>query len=257
MHWPVVILFVLGGLGPAVSAIVLLYVKDDAAARRDYWRRVTDIGRIRAPWYAAVFLIQPAVSALAIATGWLLWQRLPSFAPLAEFVSRPLLIVPSLVYALVFGPLPEELGWRGYALDRLQEKWNPLVSSLVLGVLWVAWHLPMFFMAGTYQRAEVGLGTMRFWLGFGAANLALTVLMTWVYNNTRRSTLSAVLMHFMVNLTGELLDLPDRLEHVRAAWMIVAAIVVALIWGLGNRASRNRPSSTPTSTPRADRCDGN
>lgn len=130
----------------------------------------------------------------------------------------------------MFGALPEELGWRGHTLDRLQNRWSALASSLVLGTVWVAWHVPMFFMQGTYQRSEVGLGTARFWLGFGAANLGLTILMTCVHNNTRRSTLSAILMHLMVNFTGELLDLPHRLEHLRAVWMVVAVIGVVLAW---------------------------
>lgn len=60
-----------------------------------------------------------------------------------------------------FGPLPEELGWRGFALDRLQRRTTALRASLILGTLWALWHLPLFYMPGTYQ-AGLGAGTARF-----------------------------------------------------------------------------------------------
>lgn len=72
--------------------------------------------------------------------------------------------VAASVFWLFFGPAPEELGWRGYALDGLQARMNALFASLILGVVWSLWHLPLFFIKGTWQAEQVGLGTQRFWL---------------------------------------------------------------------------------------------
>ncbi len=117
------------------------------------------------------------------------------FETVARFVNQPLTILPFAAFILLFGPLPEELGWRGYALDRLQAKWNALASSLVLGTAWSLWHLPLFFIEDTYQNG-LGLGTLPFRL-FMMAMLPETILMTWIYNHNRRSTLSAVIFQFI------------------------------------------------------------
>jgi membrane protease YdiL (CAAX protease family) len=239
MQFPTVLLLVLGGLGPPLAGILLTYLGEDSEGRKDYWRRVVDLKRIRPAWYAVVFLLSPVLAMLAVVVGLLAGESLPSYDTAQGLLSEPLTIVPFVLFNLVYGPLPEELGWRGYVLDRLQSKWSALVSSLVLGVMWCLWHLPMFFMQGTYQHDELGFGSMRFWLGFCGSIVALTVLMTWVYNNTRRSTLSAILIHLMTNLTGQVMDLPDQMEYYRAIWTIVAAIVVVVVWG-PSRLSRQR-----------------
>lgn len=231
MQFPIVLLLVLGGLGPPLAAILLTYLEQDSAGRRDYWRRVIDFRRISPIWYAVILLFSPVRSVLAIIVGLLAGEGLPSFDAASGFLAEPLTIVPFVVYTLLYGPLPEELGWRGYALERLQERWSALVSSLILGAMWGLWHLPMFFMEGTYQQGELSIGSMRFWLNFCVSIVALTILMTWVYNNTRRSILSAILIHFMGNLTGEVLNLPDQMQYYKAIWTVVAAIAVIAIWG--------------------------
>jgi CAAX protease family protein len=74
------------------------------------------------------------------------------------------------------------------------------------------WHLPQFFVEGTYQSG-LGFGSASFWL-FMAVLLPESILITWVYNNTYHSTLSAVLLHFMTNFTGEILGLPDLAGYI-------------------------------------------
>jgi len=164
-------------------------------------------------------------------TGILINGIFPSFETALEFLSDPVAFLFYLLFTLIFGPLPEELAWRGYALDRLQKKWNAFYSSIILGILWVLWHLPLFFMVGTYQSGEIIIGSMRFWLNYCAGIIATTILMTWVYNNTNRSTLLAILSHFMVNLTGEFLNLVNILEYHKAIWTVILAGLVVIVYG--------------------------
>ncbi|MGD2205693.1 MAG: CPBP family intramembrane metalloprotease, partial [Anaerolineae bacterium] len=145
------------------------------------------------------------------------------------FLDQPLGILPFAIFILFFGPVPEELGWRGYALDRLQMKWSALGSSLVLGVVWALWHLPLFFVDGTYQN-NLGVGTLSFWI-FMLEVIPKSILITWIYNNNRRSTLSAVLLHFTDNFIGELFELAERAEFYQFMLWIAAAIVVTVVWG--------------------------
>jgi membrane protease YdiL (CAAX protease family) len=120
------------------------------------------------------------------------------------------------------------LGWRGYVLDRLQEKHSALVSSLILGVVWSFWHLPTFFIRDSYQ-ASLGIGTPAFWLFF-AGIISLNFAFTWIYNNTGRSTLAVILFHSMVNFTGELIALSERADTFSIALWLVAAIGITVIW---------------------------
>ena len=226
---PVMLLRYLGGIGPVVAAIILAYIAQSKEGRRDYWQRVIDFRRINVKWYAVVFLAVPLLTAIAALLDLLLGGSGIQLEAMSGFVSCPWAILPFVAFILLFGPLPEELGWRGYALDRLQIKWSALSASLVLGTVWSLWHLPLFFIEGTYQN-ELGLGTLSFWM-FLIDMVPKAILYTWVYNNTRRSILSAVLLHFMVNFMGELFGLSDRAELYQVLLWVAAAMTITIIWG--------------------------
>ena len=219
----------LGGVGPLLAAIVLVYLTMGRDGRRDYWQRVIDIRRIPGRWYAVVFLAPLLVTGLTGLVDVLTGGTGIRLEAAADIIENPVSIIPFILFTLVFGPAPEELGWRGYALDRLQVRWNALISSIILGVCWAVWHLPLFFIEGSYQ-AGLGFGTLLFWL-FMAEIVLQAIIMTWVYNNTGRSTLAAILFHFMVNLTGELFELSETGDVYKLViWCAVVMIVVAG-WG--------------------------
>jgi membrane protease YdiL (CAAX protease family) len=227
--FPVQVLIALGGIGPFVSAIILTHITHDRKARHDYWQRVFDFRRISAGWYVVILFTVPILTALAVLLDILSGGSGAQLEAAARFVSRPLAILPFAIFMLFFGPIPEELGWRGYALDRLQVRWSALTSSLVLGTIWALWHLPLFFIEGTYQNS-LGFGTLFFWM-FMIVIIPEAVLYTWIYNNNRRSTLSAVLFHFTVNFVGELFVLSERAECYLFLLWIVVAIAITIIWG--------------------------
>ena len=131
---------------------------------------------------------------------------------------------------LIIGPLAEEFGWRGYALDPLQARWSALVSALINGVFWWAWHFPLFFMNGMLQN-EWGVGTVAFW-AYAVTVISLSVLFTWVFNNTRRSILAAILLHTMNNSTLNVLSpLSDRVTLFTAGILALEAVTVVFILG--------------------------
>ncbi len=228
-------LIALGGLGPAGSAILLTLRDHDVSQRRDFWQRIIDFRRIRPGWYLVIFLIAPLTGLLGAWTRTLVAAELYPFEQGLTLLSRPMSLLPLIFTVLFFGPLPEEPGWRGYALDRLLSRWNAVTSSLILAVVWAAWHVPLFFIQGTYQQA-IGFGTTGFWL-FMAGLIPETILMTWIYSNTRRSTLSAILFHFMTNFTGQFLDPAQGTAAYRLAW--AAGIALAVIVRSGKNLSKN------------------
>lgn len=228
---PGIVLFIIGIFGPAVSAILLTCLTGDRQERREYWSRLISFKRIGLKWYAIIILIAPVCSVLAILTGLVIKGNIPAVDTAVGYVTHPLTIIPFAIATMIYGPFPEELGWRGYALDRLQRKWNALASSLVLGVIWAAWHMPIFFTRGSLLSEVLPLGSTQFWVSMGPGILATAVVMTWIYNNTQRSTLAAILVHFMMNFTLEFLRLPGDLKTYQFVWLTIIAIVVTLVYG--------------------------
>jgi membrane protease YdiL (CAAX protease family) len=191
--------YILGGFGPSVAGIIMVARSAAKEEQRDFWRRVVDFGRISAGWYLFIALIFPALFALSVLLTSLLGGPVPDFDTLTQIAANPLMLVGMMVIGIIGGPLSEELGWRGFALERLQKRRSPLAASLILAPFWWAWHLPLFFMTGTTQYAW-GFGTPAFWL-FLVGIVPLSVLLTWAYNCNNRSILAAVLLHFTYNFT--------------------------------------------------------
>ncbi len=226
-----ILLGLLGLLGPMVGGITATYLTHSKEGRRDYWLRIIDFRRISVRWYIAIFLFVPVLIALAVVFDILSGGSGAGWEESAlQIFAAPWTIIPFALSIFLIGPM-EEFGWRGYVLDRLQERWNALVSSLILGIVWSLWHLPLFFIKDSYQY-NLGAGSLSFWL-FMIGIIPLTVVFSWVFNNTRRSTLAAMLFHFMVNFTGELVALTPRAELCSILLWTVAAIVVTVIWGVG------------------------
>jgi membrane protease YdiL (CAAX protease family) len=146
------------------------------------------------------------------------WGRLV-LAPVAVF------------FAVIFGPLGEELGWRGYALPRLQQRYSALTSSLSLGLVWTLWHIPMFWGPG---GTVVSGGPVTFW-AIGKYVLYLSgfsILYTWLFNNTRGSVLLAVIFHTSANAVLPLVAFPDRAgdaSRLIDEWSVVAIWIMALL----------------------------
>jgi membrane protease YdiL (CAAX protease family) len=134
-----------------------------------------------------------------------------------------------LLLSLILGVLVlgEELGWRGYALPRLQARYGSLAASLILGALWAAWHL--------INATIPGMGA--YWHSFAAFALFVipqTILFTWLANRTRGSVLLAWLFHAAINTAGSQLFVGDQ---VRQWWLSgavfgLAALIVLLATGL-------------------------
>lgn len=241
------VLLLLGLLGPALGGVGYT-LSQNRDGRREYWLRVVSPTRIPAVWYLIIVIFAPALMTLAVLLDGAPGER-STLARIEERVT-PLLITPaafasSLLRVLFYGPVPEELGWRGYALDRLQAHWNALVSSLIQGSIWALWHLPLFFIEGTYHHSR-GVGSLWFWL-FVAQAVPVTVLFTWIYNNTRRSTLAAILFHFMINVTYELVRPTDRANLFATILWFIAAVAVVAAWN-PRKSNRTKPAKPPSDT---------
>lgn len=149
---------------------------------------------------------------------------------ITQFIRQPLLIGPVVIWWLVFGPLIEEPGWRGSGLDGLQARYSALLSSLIIGAVWALRRLPLFLLEGTWQAQNIGLGTVSFWLYL--ANIVLgAIVVTWIYNNTSRSILAAILFHFSGNAFGELFALSQPAEMYSTLLLAIIALLIVVMGG--------------------------
>ena len=125
-----------------------------------FGKKIIEFKRIGGRWYLFIFLYFPITVGFAIFLNYLISGVMPEFGTLNELLAVPVLIILFLILNLFFGPLPEEIGWRGYGIDKCQEKWNTLNAALILGTFWAFWHLPVFYIEGTYQY-ELGAWTIQ------------------------------------------------------------------------------------------------
>jgi membrane protease YdiL (CAAX protease family) len=228
---PWLIPYLLGGFGPSLAALILTAGQQDDSARR-LLGRLVDWRRISPGWYAFIFLVFPLIVAAVFLISLALGLETAGFAGLARAQVNPAFLIGLLLLGVITGPLSEELGWRGYALDRLQDRWRPLIASLILVPFHWAWHLPLFFIQGSTQ-AEWGLFSQES-LFFLLALAPLTILMTWVYNHNQRSILAAVLLHFTYNFTiGLVYPMPIGFQIVYLLFFSALTIAVIIVAGPG------------------------
>jgi membrane protease YdiL (CAAX protease family) len=106
-----------------------------------------------------------------------------------------------IIFNLLQGATGEEAGWRGFALPRLQETRGPVKASLILGLLWNFWHLPLWLLSG-YS----GLDLLIYVLAFSVSIISLTFLLTWISSKTPNSLIPIVITHFSFNASLNLVD---------------------------------------------------
>jgi membrane protease YdiL (CAAX protease family) len=184
--------------GPTLAAYIMTRITEGKAGLLSLRSRLSQL-RVGWQWYVFVLLGIPAVLLLGISV---LPGALASFRGLAPsfLVGYPISFV---VIFFVGGPLGEEIGWRGFALPRMQSRYGSLRATLLLGVLWTLWHLPHFLTSA--QRGGPGTGLSIFYINlpiFFLMVMAITIIFTWVSNHTQGSLFIAILLHASINTFG-------------------------------------------------------
>ena len=189
---PLVVVSVITGLLPAfVASSAFATIPGVRAHLHTYIKPRGAFG-----YYLLALVLFPAI--------WLLGNILSRALGIALLSSYPVdakllaMITLSFLYNICYSGLSEEPGWRGFALPRLQAKFNPLVSSLILGVLWAVWHAPGRF--GGIEAKSLS-DTLVEW----GLILLVTVIFTWLFNRTKGSILVTALLHPAMNATTKYL----------------------------------------------------
>ena len=190
LHLPLIFAAVSPFVGPTLSAYIMTALTEGKAGMLRLLRRYI-LWRVPLRWYLVVLI---GIPVLLLLSDFAIPGAIAVFpAPTAAFVLTSL--VSYIVTFILGGPLGEEPGWRGFALPRLQQCSGPLKGTLVLGVLWGCWHLPLYLIPG-YNGAGTGfVGISIPFVEFVIGTVGIAVIFTWVFNNTRGSLLLAMLLH--------------------------------------------------------------
>ncbi len=180
----------LGVLMPAVCAMILTSRAGGRAAIRSLLGRLA-IWKVGWLWWVAAVLVQPALLGL---TG-LLFNHAGGQPPISPAIITSVSALMVNIVFLAIAVLGEEIGWRGVALPSLQHGMSAIKASLILGILWSAWHIPFWLLLDTFDQ-------------FGWSYLALncifillgTFYITWFFNHSRSSLLLPVAFHLSFNI---------------------------------------------------------
>jgi membrane protease YdiL (CAAX protease family) len=213
---PLILVFC-GTVGPLVSAVILSWFTDGKKGVQSLGQRIIH-WRVGIRWYLTAFCLPPLVIlsglALFIATGHPIGVVNPIF---------PLYLLPlAFVFAMITGgPLAEEPGWRGFALPNLLESYSPLAASIIIGVVWSLWHLPLFFVTWSSQS---GLQPGYYLL----MNIGFSTLMTWIFLHTEGSVLIAMILHTSFNVAATLLPVSQAVTGSSLPLILIAIIMCAV-----------------------------
>ena len=221
LPWFATLLMFAGSFGPSLAAIVMVASTRGLKGLRA-WLSCCLQWRIGWGWWTFALLLPLAVMLLAaglhIALGGDITSAPASGHLLMTVVNLPLVL-------LLGGPLGEEFGWRGYALPVLQERLGWRVASLGLGLVWGAWHLPLFFIDGTAQ-AQIPLAL------FLLSVVAMSVVFVWLVNHTAGSVVAALLFHTAINFWPAVVPVLPTETSYRAYALVVALLVLLAITAL-------------------------
>lgn len=202
--------------GPTIAAIIVTGVTEGRLGVKQLLQRVVH-GRAGLKWIAIAVGLPFFVSVMVVIVNALL-------------LGKPFAIVPNEApaFTLIIGLLVvgEEVGWRGFALPRLQARFNSLTASLILGGLWAAWHLPNAFIPG------LGYYLTAFPV-FLVYVVSMSVLFTWLANRTRGNVWIAWLLHASINVSAGFLFIGDNLRQwwLSAGVFAVVTVIIVIITG--------------------------
>lgn len=204
-----IMLFIIGGFVPSITGIILTAVFEGKKGTKQLLKQAFKIN-IGFKWFNTIILISVYFTVSLI----IIYSVLGGNFDYSQFLIQ----LPTIFPLIILGPLSEEYGWRGFALKRLLKIVHPNLASLVVGLIWSLWHLPLFYMAGTSQH-EFNIPFLAFLISITSCSF----IYTYIYIKTNGNLFSAVLFHWIytyviqvVSTTIVRSDLYNWLEFVPA-----------------------------------------
>ena len=215
------ILFLVGGLAPTYTPFITFALTGTKNDFKEYKQRLFKF-KVKIIWYVFALMMPFIIYLLSFSVTLLFDVNADFTANLQTWY----MIFPIFLMMIVGGGL-EELGWRGLMLPELQKKINATYSSIIVGIVWALWHLPLFFIIGVSQYQG------NFYL-FALSTIMYSFLLTWFFNNTKSIVISVV-FHAMLNATVEMGfgNWSDTVSssYIKIGVMAVVVLIIISIFG--------------------------
>ena len=217
------VLMLFGLMAPAVTAIVTVRTSDSRALKLDLRRKLVGFYRIKPLSILAAIAGFVGIVALTILLSTLFGQSLDQFAFTEDFSFS--IGGTSALLTILLAAVIEEVGWRGYGEDSVAFYFSWFTESIIFGFVWASWHLPLFWIEGTYHYGlrELGVGYM---LNFLISVVPMGFLTTWVYVKNNRSMLACIIFHLFVNTMQEKIAMTPQTKCVETIVVTLAAVLV-------------------------------
>ncbi len=214
---------ILAAFTPLIAATILVHKEEGRGGISELFKRILDFKRItKKIWYVPIILLPFLMYLLIYVVIRITGLSLPS-----EF-HISLLSIPVLILLFFIGAVVEEIGYMGYAIDPMQERFGALTANILIGIPWAIWHYPSIIQQG-HNLTWIAWGTL--------GTVAVRVLIVWIYNNTGKSLFACILFHTMLNVGrplfpkdethNPLVDYPE----IHYSLIAIVAVIVAFLWG--------------------------
>lgn len=220
----------LGAFGPMLAAIIVTGITQGGDGIRGLF---SGLFKWRVGWSWMIFSIFSPIAMFALAAFVMrsISGEWPNLNLLGEVEYLPYLgIAGALVLWLLTWGLGEEVGWRGFALPRLQKSHSALTATIILGTIHALWHLPAFFYKDTYMAMGLAAGLPMLVISV----IAAAIVFTWIYNSTRGSLLMVVLFHALFDMLSVSKAGGTNAPAVMSAVVWILAVVLAIIFKPAN-----------------------
>lgn len=205
-------LFYFGGGAPSVTALFFVVLTYSKEQKRDYFKRCFSFRYMGLKWSLLTIVFFTVITVIGLWIGVnLLGYEMPGMSYIYAILDNPLNIFLVLIISIISGPLNEEFGWRGFALDRLFMKFGFTGATLILGFIWGIWHLAWYFTPGQaqYNLLQNSLFDAVMYI---PSVMLLNFAVSFIYIKTKRSILAGALVHMFGNLLGSQLLSPYSSE---------------------------------------------
>lgn len=229
------IFFILGAFGPMISALIITFKVSGLSGCIKLLLKLL-IVKIHYKWYMLAFFIPIAIVLCVL----IFLNIVVNHDIKIDFMNPFEFIAGFLVSLLIV--TGEEFGWRGFALPRLQKRYNALTSSVILGVLWSVIHFPLFFVQP--ERAA-GVNILIVVPGFVLLIVFLTIIITFLYNGSKGSILIPCIFHASLGISNHLYKSPNHDYDILAMYLFIMvtfvfSLFITLNFGYKNLAYEKR-----------------
>lgn len=211
---------------PFFVSLVMMLRSKDPSMKKDFGRRIVNLRLIVPGMLPILLLTGPFLVVISILLSLPLGGSIDQFQ-FSDGFSSAAVMIPGLVMLFLIAMF-EELGWRGYAFNSLQSRCSFFKASLIFGVLWSLWHLPLVLVKDTYQY-QITHENIWFAVNFFISVIPMGIIISWIWAKNRKSILAAVLFHFLINMSQEALNMTQTTKCIETAVVIAAAAVIILL----------------------------